>query len=184
HREPLEWRDFWAWLFILMHSFLIVKNLRGNGHAHRHAYLYSRGFSRDRLWVHTTLAHVLAVMMVWLPAAVLVWSPARSWIQDIVFKSPYFPLFGSYEAVLPWVWLVQYAALMPMLHYAWIRRAQPTRGRNAGDFLCVAYIVGAFTAFAAVHAPWCRVFAVGVAILILCVMLVAGRLLNRTMEVY
>ena len=62
-RGPLDQRTLWPWLLILLHSFLIVKNLRGTPSMQRHGYLYSRGLSRDVLWTHLMLGHIVAVLV-------------------------------------------------------------------------------------------------------------------------
>jgi tryptophan-rich sensory protein len=185
-REPLfEPNDFWPWLFILFHSFLVVKNLRGNGHVHRYGFLYARGFDRDTLWVHAMLAHVLGVLMVWLPVALFVWLPIRGAVQDHLLKSPYYPLFMPLEAPLPLVWLAVYIILGPVLHYAWIRRAQPTRGSDAGNFTTVGFLVAAFATLGMVlyREPWAKCFALATGLAIAGILLVAGWRLHRSAEV-
>ena len=184
--EPLfEPNDFWPWLLILLHSFLVVKNLRGNGHVHRCGFLYARGFTRDTLWAHAMLAHVLCVVMVWAPVALFIWLPIRSAVQDYLYQSPYYPLFTPMEAPLPVVWLVLYTVLAPVLHYAWIRRAQPTRGSNAGDFLAVGFFFAGFATLAMIHyrEPWTNYLALAVGFAIEGILLVAGWRLHRSVEV-
>jgi len=41
-------------------------------------FLYTRGFTRDRLWSHRILAHLLCVLAVWGPASLIVWLGIRS----------------------------------------------------------------------------------------------------------
>lgn len=144
-QKPLDIRQHWPWMFILFHSPFLVMNLRGNALSHGRGFLYSRGFANDTLRNVTFLAHVFAVLMVWLPVSLLIWTPVRSMVQDRLFQNPYFPLFTSYERLVPWQWLLGYGILMPVLHYAWTRRAQPWRGRRAGDSLTLGSALAVFS---------------------------------------
>ena len=143
YRGVLEWRNQWASLFVLVHSIMIVFCL-GRFRSRSFAYLYTRGYSRDALWFNKMIATAVSVLVVWLPAAAVVWLPVRSVVQDKMFLSPYFPLMMAREATVPFFWLFGYAVLIPLFHYTWIRRAQPTRGGHGAILLAIAVVATAW----------------------------------------
>ncbi len=133
----LTWQDPFPALFVLIHSFALAFTL-GRAHSPGFAYIYTRGYSRDQLYLHKMLASFLAVLTVWLPAALITLLPVRSFVQEQLFENPYFPLMMPREASAPWFWLLGYVILLPLFHYVWIRRAQPTRGGNVASVLALA----------------------------------------------
>jgi hypothetical protein len=86
-RKPLDWTNPWMGLFVLVHSLAIVFCL-GRYRSPAFAFLYTRGYSRDELWLHKLLATALTVLAVWLPLALIVWLPIRR--VGMLFR-PYFP---------------------------------------------------------------------------------------------
>ena len=138
-RDVLEWRNGWAAVFIVIHSRLIVLRFarfdRGS-----FAFLHTRGFSRDTIWVHNMLASWLSALAVWVPVAVIIWSPLRGLVQDVLFRSPYFPIMAPREAMAPFAWLIGYGILIPLFHYQWIRKAQPVKGGMGGVFVVTGVI--------------------------------------------
>ena len=138
--DILGWRDGWAAVFVLIHSRGIALRF-GRFDQGSFAFLYSRGFSRDQLWGHVILASSLAALSVWLPAALIVWTPLRSLVQDVVFLSPFFPIMAPRDVSVPWMWLVGYGVSIPLFHYEWVRRGQPARGGAAGPLLVAGVIV-------------------------------------------
>ena len=183
HREPLQWRDGWVGLFVVAHGCLLSSCL-GKYRSGTFAFTYTRGYSRDALWGHTMLATLLAVLAVWLPVAAIIWLPIRSRFQDVVFQSPFFPLFEGAEDAVPWVWLAGYGLMMPWLHYAWIRQAQPCRGSGGGSWLAAAFVVSAITALNAGRLEdWVATVAWVAGVLLTVVLLLAGRRLHRRVEV-
>ena len=143
-RDILSWQNQVISMFILAHSILITAML-GRPRSASFAYIYTCGYSRDQLWLHKMIATALSFLIVWLPAALIVWLPLRSVVQDVMFQSPYFPLMMTREASVPGFWLFGYAILLPLFHYVWIRRAQPTRGGKGVVMLAVAVVIAAFT---------------------------------------
>ncbi len=154
--HPLTSRSGWPVLFIFGHSLFVtgaVGGLRGG----TRAFLYSRGFSRDTLWGHCMVATALCALAVWLPASVAVWSGLRSFVQDSMARSPWFPVMAPAEMFLPWLWLGLYALVAPVFHYGWIRAAQPTRAPGAGLFLMVGMALCLLTVFIlGFPGPWFR----------------------------
>ena len=138
--DVLGCRDGWAAVFVVIHSLVIARRFRRFDRGD-FAFLYSRGFSRDQLWGHVILASVLAALAVWLPAALIVWTPLRSLVQDVVCLNPFFPIMAPLETSAPWMWLICYVLSVPLFHYEWVRRAQPVRGGAAGPVLAAAVIV-------------------------------------------
>jgi hypothetical protein len=182
-REPLDWANPWMGLFVLAHSIAIASCL-GRYRSPDFAFLYTRGYSRDELWLHEILATVLAVLVVWLPPLLLVWLPIRSSVQDVLFRSPYFPIMMIREAPVPWAWLAGYAFLLPLFHYVWIRRAQPLADGDGVMLLAIGtvIVVGIFMLFG--WFPrwfWTLLWILAAAITV--TNLVAGFLLHRKIEV-
>ncbi len=182
-REPLDWADPLMGLFVLAHSIGIVCSL-GWYRSRSFAFLYTRGYSRDELWVHKILATALAALAVWLPVALLVWLPLRSDVQDMLFRSPYFPIMTIREAAVPWAWLAGYALLLPLFHYVWIRRAQPLAGGDGAALLAIGtvIVIGIFMLFGWLP-HWFRMLLWGLAVAVTVTDLAAGLLLHRTIEV-
>jgi hypothetical protein len=182
-REPLDWTNPWMGLFILTHSIAIAFCL-GRYRSPGFAFLYTRGYSRDELWTNKILATVLAVLVVWLPLALIVWLPIRSGVQDVLFGSPYFPLMMMREASVPWAWLAGYAILLPLFHYVWIRRAQPLAGGDGVVLLAIGtvIVIGIFMLFNWLpHWFWMLLWLLGA--IVTATNLAAGLFLHRTIEV-
>ena len=162
-------------LFVILHSVALVTML-----GRPSAFLYARGFSRDAIWAHTMLAHAAAVLTVWLAVGLIVWTPLRSMWQDLVMKSPFYPGAAFVDRCYPLGPLLGYAAMLPPLHYAWIRMAQPMRGRLAGVGLAVWFAIGGVGAMlGAWESGWMGLPTVCVAALLL----VWGWRLHRRLEV-
>lgn len=182
-REPLEPADGWAGAFIVVHCCFLVMRL-GRVGAGPFAFLYTRGYSRDRLWAHTMLASLVAVLIVWLPAALLIWLGLRSGFQDTVRESPYFPIMAPLETTVPLVWLAAYLVLLPVLHYAWIRQAQPARGGATGPLLAAGLVVTAVSTLNAgrIEPPVWWIIWIGCVVVVVAA-LWGGRRLHRSIEV-
>lgn len=176
-----QWRE-WPAFLILIHSIAITYGL-GHFVGPEFAWLHGRGYSRDALWAHTTAAAAAAALAAWLPAALIVLTPARSLVQDQVFRSPWYPIMQPRDAAEVWRWLGMYGALLPVLAYGWIRRAQPTQGGAGGWLLTIgAVLAGASLLNTPIREPWFGwiVYATWAVVAAIC--LVAGRLLYRTLE--
>lgn len=182
-REPLDWHDGWVGLFIVVHGCLITACL-GRHSTGMFAFTYTRGYSRDAIWGHAMLATIAAILCVWLPVAVVIWTPIRSYIQDSLFQSPFFPLFRIVERPVPFIWLAGYGLVMPWFHYAWIRQAQPCRGAAGGMWLAAGFVVSAITALNAGRlAAWVATVVGITAGVLAVIVLLAGRRLHRSLEV-
>lgn len=178
-------------IVVFLHSMAIV-SLLGRPNSASGAFLYGRGFSRDTLWAHQMLASVLAALAVWLPAALLIWTPVRAAVQDHLFQNPLFPLIAPREALVPWLWLAGYGLLLPTFHYAWIRQAQPVRTPDAGVWLALmlvlVLVLVIFTHWnapsqALLAASWFRALLWVSGTLAALSLLIAGRRLHRELEV-
>ena len=182
-REVLFWRNPWIAIFILAHS-IAIATLSGRYRSRAFAFLYTRGFTRDELWFHKMVNTVVSVLAVWLPMALIVWLPVRSFVQDKLFISPYFPLMMIREAQVPCVWLAGYAILLTLFHYVWIRRAQPLRGENGIVFLAISVVivVGTLMLFRW-HPLWFGILIYVLSTVMVVTCLVAGRILHRNLEV-
>lgn len=187
--EPglLRWQsDYLALLFVAIHGWWLVLSV-GRPTSGSVAFLYGHGFDRDTLWKHTLLASALAVGAVWVPVAVLIWSPLRGAIQSRLYDNPEFSLMAPLETSYPWFLLLAYLVWIPMLHYAWIREAQPFRGASSGNWLAVALVVASFTMGNAAPLkqapPWMINSFVVAALVLSAMLLLAGRRLHRDLEV-
>lgn len=182
--KPLESYDAWISVFLLAHCIALAMRL---GHMRGDAteFLYTQGYTRDQIWTHLMASTVSCVVAVWLPMALCLWLRIRSGIQDHVFVSPYYPLLGAREMGLPWVWLCAYALLLPMFHYVWIRRAQPTKGSDGSLLIAAGLVVVAGTLVSfRWHADWFKVVTWVLFGIMTLTALWAGRILHRTMEVH
>lgn len=182
-RKPLDWANPWMGLFVLAHSIAIASCL-GRYRSPAFAFLYTRGYSRDELWIHKLLVTILAVLTVWLPLALIVWLPIRSNVQDVLFRSPYFPIMMLREATVPCAWLMGYALLLPLFHYVWIRRAQPLAGGDGVVLLAIGtvIVVGIFRLFGW-FPHWFWILLWTFAAIVTVTNVTAGFYLHRTMEV-
>ncbi len=182
-KEPIErWHNAPA-LFIAGHCLMLTAYL-GRWRRGSFAFRYTRGTSRDSLWVHTMLATVLAVLAVWIPASLIIWAPVRSFVQDTLLQSPYFPVVAPREARVPFVWLAHYALFLSLFHYAWIRWSQPTRGRYGG-FLLSGVVMIFVIRIPLIHAfiPAFRRLPLALGGVVALITLVAGFRLHRRLEV-
>lgn len=137
-------------LVILVYG-LLLGRLLGRYQTPAFAFLHSRGYSRGVLWSHLMLASGLSVMAAWLPATLILWTGLRSAIFDRVLRSPYFPIMAPREIVVPLVWLAFFILLVPAVHYAWVRSAQPTKGGHNGPFVPFAILAALAVAFSMVY---------------------------------
>jgi hypothetical protein len=181
--KPLEWANPWMGLFVLGHSLTIASCL-GRYRSPAFAFLYTRGYARDELWVHQLLVTLWAVLAVWLPLALVVWLPIRSSVQDALFRSPYSLILTIREVSVPWAWLAGYAFLLPLFHYVWIRRAQPLAGGDGVVLLATGTVLalGILLSFRW-FPPWFLVLSGALALVVSATNLLAGLLLHRTIEV-
>jgi len=182
-RDVLSWRNPWMSLLVLGHS-IAIASLLGRYRSRSFAFAYTRGYTRDDLWLNKMAATGVSVLVVWLPVALIIWLPIRSGVQDKWFRSPYFPIMMLREAVVPWAWLAGYAILAPLFHYVWIRRAQPLCGENGVVLLAlgVVVVIGTLMTFRW-HYDWFRMLCYVLAGIMAVTTLVAGRILHRTVEV-
>lgn len=90
------------------------------------------------------LASAAAVLTVWLPVGAVIWTRIRSGVMNRVHDHPYFPGGAFIEDGFILGPLLAYLLILPVMHYAWIRFAQPMRGHFAGVWLAVWLIVGMF----------------------------------------
>lgn len=139
----------WMPLYLMLafaHAVAVVA-FQGRPFSGPTGYLYSRGFTRDRLWVHQVLASVVSVLVVWLVAGTVVWLPLRGWWQGTVMNNPFYPGADALEGGFVLRPLALALWLVPMLHYSWIRRAQPTRDRLVGPMLLAWALLGGLWSF-------------------------------------
>jgi hypothetical protein len=180
-RDVLSWRNPWMAMLVLGHS-IALASLLGRYRSRSFAFMYTRGYTRDELWLNKMAATVLSVLAVWLPVALIIWLPIRSGVQE-GFRSPYFPIMMLREAGVPWAWLAGYAILLSLFHYVWIRRAQPLRGENGVVLLAIGVVVViAILMSFRWHYDWFRMLCYVLAGVTVVTTLVAGRILHRTVE--
>ena len=118
-------RDPLMLLLIGLHSVWIgirIGGVRG-GEAE---FLYSRGYSRNTLWLHAQLAGLIAVVLTCLPSALLIWLRIRSEIQSRLFEVGKAYILYSREDVAPLAWLLLYMLFVPLCSLAAARRGHAT----------------------------------------------------------
>lgn len=180
--RPLTPRSGWPALFVFVHSLFLTGTL-GGARGGTHAFLYSRGFTRDAIWWHLMAATALCVLAVWLPASLTVWSGLRGHWQGTIMANPWFPVMVPAEMAVPWLWLALYAVVIPVFHYGWIRAAQPTRDLGAGMFLMAALVFCVLMLFMGFPTPWFRWVVCGGGVGVVLAALIGGKRLHRRMEV-
>ena len=52
--------------------------------------------------------------------------------ERLRYQNIYFPFYASAEFSLPWAWLFEYAMVLPLMHYVWVRANQPCRSAASG----------------------------------------------------
>ena len=149
--KPLSSIDGWAAVLVFAHSYLLTSSL-GRPADKDFAFTLSRGYSRDTLWLNTMIVTTISVLAVWLPAALIVWTPLRSILHDAIFRSPHFPIMAPLEKTTPLAWLAWYVLLLPLFHYEWIRWAQPTRGAFGATLIQAGIVLVVYPLI--VTSPW------------------------------
>lgn len=171
--------------FILVHCLAITWCL-GRVRSRSFAFLYGQGFTRDSLWLHAMLATCVSVLAAWLPAAVLIWSGLRSGFQDQM-QNYWFPLMAETESAFLYWSLLSYVVLLPILHYGWIRAAQPMRGTTGGFAIAIATVFAAFSIWNSIHVHrmpiWIVVLLAGGFVVAAVSLAWGGRSLHRRLEV-
>lgn len=184
NRDVLEIADPWAWVFIGLHS-LALTACWGRPGSRGGAYLYTRGFDRDTLWNHLMLATIANIVTVWGPAAAMIWTGWRCFVQDHTFQSPNFPIMAPLESMTPVAWLAGYVLLLATFHYAWIRHAHPARGWRAGWWMSAGMIAAVLTCVEygrfRQSVPW---WALAGSLLLAILLLALTRRLHRRIEVH
>lgn len=170
-------------LFIMAQSVLTARQMT-RFDAPSAAFLYTRGFSRDRLWVHRIAAHLMCVLAVWGPASLIVWLGVRSVIQDRLIENPYYPLLRSADFGVPLVWLATYLLLVGVVEYGPVRRAQPTRDRDAGYIIECGLMFLLIVTFAGLsESPQLSIPIAAAVAFASIVLLVGGSRLHRRIEI-
>ena len=181
--DVLTPREFLPGLIVLVQCVLLAVML-GRFDTPSFAYLYSRGYPRDALWGHMMLASALSVLTAWLAAGLVIWTGLRSLLHDRLL-SPYFPIMAPRETWVPLVWLGLYVLLIPACHYAWIRRSQPTRGRQSGNLVLVSLLAALSLGFDMVHYldGWFAWLSGALYVAVVACLILGGRVLHRSLEV-
>lgn len=183
-REPFAPDTGWVWLFIAVHSGLLARNLLHGG-AGAVGFVHGRGFGRDAIWLHTTLAAVGGVACVWGPATLIIWSHLRSAYQDEIMQNAFYPIFASSELWLPFMWLGGYAMAWLVSCYVYARNTQPATAPLHGGLLALAFAVSALVIKETYprRYPDTWMGLVPVLLALAAILLVGARLLHRSREV-
>lgn len=152
------------------------------------AFLYTRGYSRDALWNHMMLTSLIAVLLTWLPAWIIMWTGLRALIQDRFFN---YSIRIGREALLPLIWSGLYLVLFPASWYARIQSVHPSHWRFAGIPVSLGLVVAFFLPTYGrdildrdwLGDTWVKGLAYTVCPIVSALLLVASRRLHRTMEI-
>lgn len=129
-------------LFVTVHCLLIVWRT-GRTSLPEFRYLYSQGYSRDSLFLHTMLASFITLLAMWIPIGLLVYLYIRAGVQ-FEAGNPWFPFSAWTERPFVWRWFLVSLTLLPPFHYAWVRASLARRGVLSGYALALAaYTTGA-----------------------------------------
>jgi len=142
-----------AWVFIFFHSVFVAQAM-SSFDSPATAYLYTRGFSRDQLWAHRLVSHLLCVAAAWLPASLVIWLGLRSAFQDYFIQNANYPIFRTDDYSAPFTWLAGYLLAVGVVHYGSIRHAQPTHDRDAGYALAGGYLLAVSIAMSSELPTW------------------------------
>lgn len=141
---PLTFLNDAIALFILAHASAIAC-LVSPSRRDISLFLFSQGFSRQTLWLHSWLAAFASVALTLLPCAILILCGLRSWIEDTRLN-PWFPLMSSAEMPVLGRAVVEYLILLPALRYVTIRLASPDQDFRSGvTILVLAFIIATMT---------------------------------------
>lgn len=183
-RSPLEFYDQWPFLFIGLHGIGLAWAI-GRVDTSGFAFLYSRGYTRDSLWVYKTITMVHGVLMALSLATVILHSPFRTILFNRPLLYPFEPILPLFERQVLWTWWIGYAIALPLFQYAWIRRGQPSAGCNSGIWLCAALPSASYFTFLYHYSrsfKWIDTAIVG-GLLIAGILLFSGWRLHRHLEV-
>ena len=101
-----------------------------------------------------------------------------------MLENPFYPLFKAGDFTIPLWWLATYLALLGIVEYGPVRRAQPTLDRDAGyviEFgLLLVLLMFAHTSW---QNPWYFVPFAGTYFLASVVLLLGSRWLHRQIEI-
>ena len=177
-------RDAWPVVVIFAQSFMLAVTF-GRFEWPSFAFTYSRGYSRDSLWGHLMLAGALSVLTAWLVAGLMLWTGLRNLLHDRLLRSPYFPIMAPREMSVPMFWLGLYVLLVPALHYAWIRRAQPAKGRHGGNFVVIGLLAALLVGSSMVRSldAWLAWLSGVLYAAVVVGLILGGRALHRSLEV-
>lgn len=125
---------------VIVHSAAVVWVL-GRVSSRHVGFLHAQGFTRDQIGWHTFLASLLSAVLVCSTVLLLMVTGLRSFVADHVFESPWFPFMASGEYSLPFILLLGYAIVLPLMHYAWVRFNQPFGGAASGWMMMISGLV-------------------------------------------
>jgi len=179
HAEALTWRDANPALLAALQS-LMLAWVFGRFGSREFAFLYTRGYRRDVLWACVMLTSVLSAAVPIALSQAIVWSGLRNFVHQ---NDPMFPYVGLRETWVPLEWSLYYVVLLPGVHYAWIRMAQPFRGQRMGILFAGAMGFGAFYADGLAPHGWRGWLLMAAGTVVVGALLIAGRCLHRELEV-
>lgn len=181
-REPLVDDRQWPLLFVIAHSLAAVWRVDAF-RSGWFAFYRTRGFTSRCLAAHGLLAALASSLVIWGIAAVPIWSGLRAEFQDHLIRSPYAPFLARLERAWPLEWLGAYLVLIPVWHYALVRKAQPTAGAFNGLVLAVVFALAWSTLFGGHGHPMIQWLIWGAGGVCAAICLTGGIRLHRQLEV-
>lgn len=176
--------NLWVAVLIFVHC-LMLGVMLGRTDQPDFAFLYTRGYTRDTIWLQMMLASALSGLAPLLVGSLILWTGLRSTFQNHVMENPFFPIMAPREQWMPMIWLLLYLLLIPASHYAWIRRNLPTRSSQGGYYVVIGLLVAILVGFyMEPRLDGWLVWMAGTAYIItLVAMLAGGWILHRSVEV-
>lgn len=181
-RNPLVEDRGWPLLFVMIHSIAAILRVDAFNTGW-YAFYRTRRFTSRCLAAHGLLAATVSALTVWGVAAIVVWSGLRAELQDHVIRSPYAPFLARLERAWPLEWLAAYLVLIPVWHYALVRKAQPTAGAFNGLVLAAVFAIAWSTLFGGHGHPMFQWLTWGAGGACAAISLAGGISLHRQLEV-
>ncbi len=178
--------DFGLLLGVIAHSGVVVWQL-GRGTSRATGFLHTQGYSRNEMWFQMMVASAFSAFVVCGSMWLIMVTGLRAGLQDVLIQNPWFPFMRTAEYAVPGILLLEYATVLLLIHYAWIRANQSAKDSSGGWMLMclgICFLLWGFgMSWSHRWHPWILDAMPILFIPSLLVTLIAGFRLHRTTEV-